>query len=346
MQRPQEPQKPYPYKEEEVAYTNKKAKITLAGTLTLPRSERKVPAALLISSSGMQDRDESMFGHRPFLVLADYLTRRGIAVLRVDDRGMGGSGGSMASFFESTSKDFADDVLCGVEYLKTRKEIDSKQIGLIGHSEGGIIAPMVAVQSSDIAFIVLMGGTGLNGEETLLLQNELVLKTVGASDEAIATQLSSLKRTFDILKNEKNNATATNEIRKVMKDSLSKMSEEEQEVLGASEGILELHIKMMVSPWFRFFLSYHPQTTLMKVKCPVLALIGEKDVQVAPKEHLGAIEKALRDGGNKHYVVKELPDLNHLFQTAQTGSLAEYLKIEETISPTALTLIADWIKKL
>jgi len=182
VRRPQEPKKPYPYKEEEVVYENKEAGITLAGTLTLPRQECPFPAVLLISGSGPQDRNETLLGHRPFLVLADYLTRRGIAVLRVDDRGVGESTGNIS---QATSEDFATDVLAGIEYLKNRKEINPMQIGLIGHSEGGFIAPMVAVQSPDVAFIVLMAGTGLTGEEILYLQGELMARAEGASEEAI-----------------------------------------------------------------------------------------------------------------------------------------------------------------
>ncbi|MHC4060612.1 MAG: alpha/beta hydrolase family protein [Planctomycetota bacterium] len=345
LRRPQEPKKPYPYKEEEVMYENKKAGIKLAGTLTLPPSDGPFPAVLLISGSGIQDRNETVFGHRPFLVLADYLTRQGLAVLRVDDRGVGGSTGSMPLFFESTSEDFAEDVLAGIDYLKTRSEIDPEKIGLIGHSEGGIIAPMVAAQSNDVAFIVLMAGTGLVGQEVLYLQSDLILKAVGASHQARATQRAALEETFNILKHEKDNATAETKIHNLMKDTLAKLSADEKEALGFSEGMLELQIKMALSAWFRFFVTYDPKPTLMKVKCPVLAIVGEKDLQVAPKQNLHAIEEALKAGGNENYTVKELPSLNHLFQTAETGSLAEYAKIEETVSPAALELIGDWINK-
>jgi hypothetical protein len=237
------------------------------------------------------------------------------------------------------------DVLTGVEYLKSRKEINPKEIGLIGHSEGGIIAPMAAVQSPDVAFIVLMSGTGLTGEQVMYSQNELLLRAVGASDEVLAARRASLKQTFDVLKHEKDNTAAKTRIRKIARDQLAKMSEKEKEAVGVSEAVIELQIRMSVSPWFRFFLAHDPKTTLMNVKCPVLAIIGEKDLQVSSKENLEAIEEALKSGGNKHYMVKELANLNHLFQTAETGALTEYAKIEETISPTALKLMADWIKK-
>lgn len=346
LHRPQEPKKPYPYKEEEVTYKNKKAGVKLAGTLTYPQSKDPFPAVLIVSGSGMQDRNGAVFGHRPFLVLADYLTRQGIAVLRMDDRGMGGSGGSMATFLQNTSEDFMGDVLAGIEYLKSRKEINPKEIGLIGHSEGGIIAPMVAVQSPDVAFIVLMAGTGLMAEEVLYSQNELLLRSVGASDKVLAARRAGLKQTFDVLKHEKDDTAARIKIRKIARGELAKMSEKEKEAVGVSEAMIELQIQMLLSPWFRFFLTHDPKTTLMNVKCPVLAIIGEKDLQVSSKENLEAIEEALKAVGNKHYTIKELPNLNHLFQTAETSALTEYTKIEETISPTALKLIADWIKNL
>jgi len=335
--RPQEPKKPYPYQEEEVVYENKEAAVKLAGTLTIPGQEGPFPAVLLISGSGPQDRDETLLGHHPFLVLADYLTRCGIAVLRVDDRGVGKSGGD---FTQATSEDFASDVLAGVEYLKSREEINPKQIGLIGHSEGGIIAPMVAVQSSDVAFIILMAGTGLMGEEILYLQGELILRVGGASDEAIAKNRSLQEQMFTVVKEEKDNSVAEKRLRAILQDAMSEVSEEERK---GAEATVEAQIQWVLSPWFRHFLAYDPKPTLMKVKCPVLAINGQKDVQVPPKENLAAIEEALKLGGNNNYTIKELPGLNHLFQTAQTGSLSEYAKIEETISPTALEIMSDWI---
>jgi hypothetical protein len=343
VRRPQEPKRPYPYDEEEIVYENKSAGIKLAGTLTFPRTKGPFPAVLLITGAGPQDRNETLLGHRPFLVLADYLTRRGVAVLRVDDREVGSSTGN---FSEATSKDFASDVLAGVGYLKGRKEINPKQIGLIGHSEGGVIAPMVAVQSPDVAFIVMMAGTGLTGEEILYLQSDMILKAAGATDKIVAFIRETQEREFAVIKKEKNRAIAEKKLREILqwqKQVQEKLSKQEQEWLDSLGDMSELEIKMVLSPWFRQFLTYDPRPTLMKVKCPVLAIIGELDLQVAPKENLCAIEEALKAGGNKHYVVKELPKLNHLFQTAKTGALSEYAKIEETVSPTALELIADWI---
>ena len=314
--RPQEPKKPYPYLEEEVFYENKEAKITLAGTLTLPSQEGLFPVVLLITGSGPQDRDEAIAGHRPFLVLADYLTRQGIAVLRVDDRGVGRSTGD---FSPATSEDFASDVLAGIAYLKTRKEINPKKIGLIGHSEGGIIAPMVAVKSPDVAFIVLMAGTGLTGEEILYLQGALIFRAMGVSEEDIAKNRQFNEKIFSVLKEEEDIEIIEKILRQMFMADWEKMSEEEKKAIGDPEVYLNAQLQSLLSPWLKFFLTYDPKPTLSKVKCPVLAINGEKDLQVPPKENLSAIEEALVAGGNKNFTVKELPGLNHLFQTAQTG---------------------------
>lgn len=340
LNRPQEPKKPYPYIEEEVSYENEKAQIKLAGTLTLPRSGGPFPAVILITGSGAQDRNETIVGHRPFLVLADHLTRNGIAVLRVDDRGVGGSTGNV---LDATSEAFAGDMLAGVKFLKNRKDVRPGQIGLIGHSEGGIIAPIAAAQSPDIAFIILMAGTGLTGEDILHSQSDLVLKAAGASDEIIALQHSALRQILDVMKSQKDRSAAEKEIRRVMTDVFSKLSPKEKEAMGMTEATVEIQLKMILSEWFRFFVTYDPKPTLMKVKCPVLAINGQLDLQVPPKENLSAIEQALKAGGNTQYTIRILPQHNHLFQRAQTGAISEYAKIEETISPIALELISQWI---
>jgi len=342
--RPQEPQKPYPYNEEEVVYDNLKAGIKLAGTLTAPKTPGPFPAVVLISGSGPQDRDEALLGHKPFLVLADDLTRRGIAVLRYDDRGVGKSTGEFA---RATSADFAADALAGVEYLKTRKEINPKQIGLIGHSEGGLIAPMVATPSSGVAFIVLMAGPGISGEEILYLQGALIARANGAAETAIAKNLALQKKLFAVIKAEKDDAAAEKQLRPIWTQAFAAFTDEDKkalEVAGANpDTLFQAQLKQLVSPWFRYFLFYDPQRALKKVKCPVLAINGEKDLQVPPRENLAAIAKALKAGGNKNFLTKELPSLNHLFQTATTGAPGEYNKIEETIAPNALQMLGDWI---
>ena len=338
--RSQEPQKPYPYIEESVKYNNNEADIVLAGTLTLPGQEGPFPAVLLISGSGPQDRDETVFGHRPFLVLADHLTREGIAVLRVDDRGVGESTGD---FSQSTSEDFASDVLAGIEYLKICEEVNSKQIGLIGHSEGGLIAPMVAIQSQDVAFIVLMAGPGLPGEDILYVQNELISKATGMSEEKIDRNRYYNERLYSLVKEEENKETLKEKASKIFEEYFTELTLEEKVEIGDWDAYIAGQLQGLLSPWFKYFLIYDPRPTLSKVTCPVLAINGEKDLQVPPEVNLRAIEEALTSGGNKNFIIKELPGLNHLFQTAQTGSPDEYARIEETVSPIALELISDWI---
>lgn len=337
VRRPQVPKKPYPYNEEEVSYENKSAKVTLAGTFTFPKGAGPFPAVLLITGSGPQDRDEALLGHQPFLVLSDYLTRQGIAVLRVDDRGVGKSTGDFA---KATTQDFATDVLAGVAYLKTRKEVNPKQIGLIGHSEGGVIAPIVATKSPDVAFIVMMAGTGLPGDQILYLQGALIMKANGAPEAAIKVERESQEKMFAVLEKETDSATTEAKLMTILQESLAKLPEAQRK---AAEPQAVAQIKSLNGPWFRYFLTYDPRPTLRKVTCPVLAINGEKDLQVPPKENLPEIEAALKAGGNKDFTIKELPGLNHLFQSAKTGSPSEYNEIEETIAPVALKTMADWI---
>ncbi|HEV3115602.1 MAG TPA: alpha/beta hydrolase, partial [Gemmataceae bacterium] len=243
------------------------------------------------------------------------------------------------------SGDFAEDVEAGVDFLKHRHDIDPKQIGLIGHSEGGIIAPMVAARSKDIAFIVMLAGTGLNGEEILYTQGQAILKAMGASPEMLARQKALQQAILQGAKREKDNKVAEKKIHEALDQLFSKFTEDERKQLEKSKGALDGQIKRVLSPWFRFYLTYDPGLALQKVTCPVLALIGEKDTQVTPKENLESIEKALKAGGNKDYTVKMLPNLNHLFQSCKTGAPAEYGRIEETFAPAALETIGDWLVK-
>ncbi len=346
IKRPQEPKEPYPYIAEEVVFKNIEAGIRLAGTLTRPHSEGTFPAVLLLSGSGAQDRDESVFGHRPFLVLADYLTRRGMAVLRVDDRGIGGSAGD---FDKATALDFASDAMAGVAYLKNRKEIDHGCIGLAGHSEGGMIAPMVASQSSGIAFIVLIASPGLAIKQMEFFEEVRALKANGASDNLIARNRAVQERLFAVINRETDSQVVKEKFTSIIKEFFKGLNAQEKKIIGISEKNLDVHIqekfRRLHSPWFRFYLNYDPGTVLKKTSCPVLAVNGEKDVQVTPKENLEAIKSALEAGGNKNYTIKELPGLNHLLQTAETGNISEYGKIEETMSPFAMQIIGDWILK-
>jgi uncharacterized protein len=325
-----------------VTYENRKDGVRLAGTLTIPRSKGPFPAVLLITGSGGQNRDETIAGHRPFLVLADHLTRLGIAVLRVDDRGMGGS--SIGNDpFNVTSVNFSDDVMAGIEFLKSRKEIDTGKIGLIGHSEGGMIASMIASKTKDVAFIVMMAGPGQVGEDLLLLQTELLSKARGMSNEVIAQGDLALRRAFAIVKEEKENSVAEKKIRESLAKQVAEMAQEQRDAFAPMQAEINNWIPLYVHPWFRFFLSFNPRPVLMKVSCPVLAINGERDLQVSAKENLSGIAEALRLGENKDYKVVSFPNLNHLFQTCRTGTLSEYGQIEETISPVALKTISDWI---
>lgn len=341
--RPQEPKEPFLYSSEDVFFENKTDKIFLAGTLTYPKEGNNFPAAVLISGSGPQNRDEELLGHKPFLVLSDHLTRNGYAVLRFDDRGVAESEGD---FKTATSEDFARDVLSAVEYLKSRKEINHSKIGLIGHSEGGIIAPMAAVQNDEIAFIVLLAGTGLPGEDILYLQSRLIAEAAGTPEEDINERLEFSSVIYEAVKTSGDFVVAEKRIKEHFWHEYMEMTDEEKQKIGDPEIFLDMQLRVALSPWFKFFLTYDPAPALEKVKCPVLAIIGELDLQVPPKENLPVIEKALKKGGNKNYTVKELSGLNHLFQTAETGSPLEYGKIEETMSPFALDTVTDWLNEL
>ena len=340
--RPQDPKKPYPYAEEEVAFENKPAGMKFAGTLTLPKGKGPFPAAVLIAGSGKHDRDESLMGHRPFLVLTDHLTRNGVAVLRCDDRGVGASTGDK---FAVTDEDLAGDALAAVAFLKGRPEIDPKKIGLIGHSEGGIVAPIAAAKSDDVAFVVLLAGPGLVGEEILYRQGELIARAEKADDKTVARQRETQEKMFAILKKEKEDKAAREQLDALLREETAKLSDDQKKEAEKTKGAAEAQTKLVLTPWFRFFLTYDPAPTLRRVKCPVLALNGERDLQVPAKADLEAVEKALKGGGNKDVTVKEMPKLNHLFQTCDTGALSEYAKIDETFAPAALKEISGWIEK-
>lgn len=337
--RPQEPKGPIPYKVENVQYENTFAKVSLAGTLTLPLMDKKCPAVLLIAGSGPNDRDETVFGHKPFLVLADYLTRNGIVVLRVDKRGVASSTGHYES---ATGLDFADDVQAGIDYLKKRKEVNPKHIGLIGHSEGGLIAPMVASKSKDVAFIILMAGPAITGEELLYEQTQAILQAKGVGSSEIEMQRNLQEKLFSIIKEEDDAKIAEIELKKVLDRYLNEFPTEKRKALRI---IYETQIDRINSNWFRYFLTYDPKTALKQIKIPFLALNGDLDLQVSSKQNLPLIAKALKKAGNKDYQVIEFPKVNHLFQTALTGSIEEYSQIEETVSPLVLKTISDWISE-
>ena len=327
--RPQVPAKPYPYREQEVTYGNQVQNVTLAATFTVPKGTGPFPAALLITGSGPQDRDETLLGHKPFLILSDYLTRHGIAVLRADDRGTGKSTGVFAN---ATTADFATDVEAGVAYLKTRSEVNPQKIGLIGHSEGAMIAPMVAARNKDVAFIVMMAGTGVPGDQVLVAQGEAIQVVSGVKAEDAAIDAAKRQEIIKLIETEKDQAVLEKELTEKMKGNVP-------------DAQIGMEITQMTSPWMRYFLTYDPSTALRKLTCPVLVLNGSLDKQVLPDQNLPVIRKALEEAGNKHFEIDELPGLNHLSQTAKTGSPAEYAQIEETMSPLVLEKIGVWILK-
>ena len=337
LNRPQTPEPPFRYIVKEVEYLNPESGFKIAGTLTIPINAKNCPAVILITGSGAQDRDETIFEHKPFMVIADYLTRNGIAVLRTDDRGVGGSEGEIKS---ATSNDFATDVIAGINFLKTISEIDPKKIGLIGHSEGGLIAPVVAVKTNDVAFIVLLAGPGTTGKQIVFDQIELISKTAGLTDSQIEQNRKLQEAIFNILLTEKDSAKQMDRLQRTYSNGMYPMMNDEQKKL------IDAKVAGINNAWYKYFLTYNPYPTLTKVTCPVLALNGEKDLQVPAKTNLTAIEKALTEGGNKNFETRELKDLNHLFQHCETGAVSEYAKIEETISPEVLKIIADWILEI
>lgn len=339
--RPQDPVPPYPYRAEDVSYVNPVGPVRLAGTLTIPPGKGPFPAVLLLSGSGPQDRNESIFGHRPFLVLADYLTRRGIAVLRVDDRGVGGSGGQLS---RATLPDLANDALAGVAYLRARSEIDSSRIGLLGHSEGGMVGPLAAVRARGaVKFLVLLAGVGIPGDELLRRQSGTMARMQGASPATVEKQDEIQSRLYTVLKEDADSASIAPRVRDIVTEMVGLLPDEQLRPMGGRDVVVERQLRPLLSPSFRSLLAYRPAPVLAELRCPVLALGGSKDVQVAAEDNLAAIARAIRSGGNADVTTRELPGLNHLFQTCKTGSIAEYAAIDETMAPAALEAIAGWI---
>jgi pimeloyl-ACP methyl ester carboxylesterase len=334
--RPQEPEPPFPYDAKEVEVQN--GEVRLACTLTLPKGDGPFPAVMLITGSGPQDRDEQVFGHKPFLVLADHLTRAGVTVLRCDDRGVGGSVGDVAT---STSDDLAGDALAGVAFLRGQAAVDPKRVGLIGHSEGGIVAPLAASRSDKVAFVIMLAGTGVPGDEVLVRQIDLLARAGGAEDETVDAILAEQRRLLDLILEGAEAEQLIASYRKLTTIQLATVSAEPES--GELEAAIRDGVRGLTTPWFRHFLAYDPRPALRALKVPVLALNGELDLQVDPAQNLPEIRKALEQGGNPDFTVKELPGLNHLFQKAQSGSVGEYAVIEETLNPAALDAIRDWV---
>ena len=328
--RPQEPEPPYPYSVEPVTFDNAEAGVRLAGTLTVPPGEGPFPAVALISGSGPQDRDETVFGHRPFLVLADYLTRRGIAVLRYDDRGIGESTGDFAS---ATTPDFASDALAAIEWLREDPRSRPDAIGLVGHSEGAIVAPIVAGRSDDVAFVVLLASTGMTGRDLLVDQAEAINRASGLPESVIQQRAVLQARVLDAVIQAEDESVAAERARAVLAEA------------GLTGAAADTQVRGLLTPWMRYFLVYDPIPALRELDVPALALYGEKDTQVPPASNAPAVEEALREGASEDFTVAVLPGLNHLFQPAATGAPSEYAGIEETVSTAALHAIATWIEE-
>ena len=347
IKRPQTPKAPFPYTEEKIVYFNNDKSIQYGATLTLPPSHKGAPVVILITGSGQQDRDETLFGHKPFWVIADHLSRSGIAVLRVDDRGIGQSTGNVA---DATSADFAKDVLVGVNYLKSRKDLDLGKIGLIGHSEGGVIAPLVTNQSKDITFIVSLAGVGIKGADLMKRQFKDAYEQMGLN-KAEEQRTDSFTEMMIQIASSKNNQE---ELTTVFQESMTDWMKQQPDSflvkmrfkgVNGDDNIAKVANTFFL-PWMRYFIKYDPAPVLSKIKVPFLALNGGKDVQVRAKENLEGFDQLLKKAGNKDFKVVMLPNLNHLFQNAETGKANEYAIIEETISPEVLAIMTEWILKV
>lgn len=334
LRRPQNPLKPYPYAEEDVSFNSTTADVSLRGTLTMPRGSGPFPAIVLVGGSGPTDRDETTAGHKPFLVLADYLTRKGFAVLRYDKRGIAQSTGSYEA---ATLQQLAGDAQSAVAYLKSRKEVDPKRLGILGHSEGGILAAIVAKNSPDVNWLVLLATPASNGERTLLRQSELIARTGGLPEDQITRSQQFDRLAYAIVRQEKSRAAVETKLNDLV----------EKSGLSASmpPAALQAQFRLMTTPWFRDFLDFEPQPLLEQLQCPVLAVNGDRDLQVDADNSVPLLRKAYEKSGNKDFTVLEIEGVNHLFQKAQSGSPALYGAIQETMAPEVLNAIGDWLAK-
>ena len=327
--RPQDPQPPFHYQIEEVTFVNEKEGNTLAGTLTIPEGEGPFPAMVLVSGSGQQNRDEELMNHRPFWVIADYCARHGIAVLRYDDRGVGGSDGEVMN---ATSMDFSYDAEAAFDYLRNRKEINATKVGILGHSEGGVINFMVSSRRPEVAFLVSLAGPSVNGIEVLKEQQAAILRASGMTEEMVRFNGNANAQMFDIIETSNDREEADTLLRQLLKG------------WGYNEELTEQTVGQMASPWMYYFLRYNPTDAIVKTKCPALLLNGTKDLQVIASQNLPGYEKIIAEHGKTNLTLRELPDLNHLFQHCETGSPNEYFEIEETISPEVLEMVVGFVK--
>lgn len=337
--RPQEPKPPYPYQTRDVQFESAPG-VRIAGTMAIPEGKGPFPAVVFITGSGPQNRDEELMGHKPFLVIADYLARHGIASLRTDDRGVASSTGNFAA---ATSLDFAVDAEAALRFLRAQPRVNPAHVGLIGHSEGGLIAPIIAARNHDVAFLVLLAGPGIAGDSVMILQQRLIATAAGTPADVVERGSRFNRKMFAAIRAGGDSAAIIARLQPAVDEFVA--SNQGTTPRDTVRRALMKSISGALSPWFRFFLTYDPATALRNTRVPVLALNGTKDLQVPYQEDLGGIAAALKAGGNRDYQTVALPGLNHLFQTANTGAVSEYSQIAETFSPAALQRIAEWISQ-
>ena len=340
--RPQEPKAPFSYVETEVTFENSIEKFPLAGTLTLPKGDGPFPAVILVSGSGPQDRNEEILGHKPFWIIADYLTSQGFAVLRYDDRGTAQSKGDFAS---ATSVELATDAESALDFMRNNPKIKKDKISIAGHSEGAMIAVILAAKRKDIHSIALLAGPGIQGGELLLLQQYLINKANGVPDKTNKAIQRFNGKIYKIVVNQSSITDSKPIIEKEIRKALKNTKDEDLPGNRSKEQLIQESLNTICNPWMFYFIKYNPKSDLEKVTCHVLALNGSKDLQVPPKENLGAMQKYIPKS-SKNLFFKELPNLNHLFQECETGNPQEYGAIEQTIQPEVLKILGNWLKSI
>ncbi len=336
LRRPQTPQSPYRFDEETVTadYTDSQGnKVHLEGTLSYPKGGGKFPCIVLVSGSGQQNRDEEIMQHKPFLVIADYLASRGIAVLRYDDRGVDASTGSIDN---ADTRLFAEDAETLFNAVKSNPHVNPAQLGIGGHSEGGAIAPMVAARNKDVKFVVMLAGQGCTGLDVLLQQNEAIYRASGLSESLLAVRMACMRELFSLP-----TGSSQKEYKAVITRHTEGLTKEQVDSIALGRGAASAAKQQLDSRWMQTFLTLDPVDYLPKVTCPVLALNGSKDTQVLSHSNQQRVKQLCPQAD-----CRELPTLNHLFQHCTTGSPDEYMLIEETFAPEAMQAIADWILKL
>jgi pimeloyl-ACP methyl ester carboxylesterase len=343
LNRPQEPIPPYPYIEEEMDFNVKGVNYDFKGTLTLPSKDKKHPCLILVTGSGIQNRDEEVFGHKPFKVLADYLTKNGIAVFRYDDRGWG-SNSNDSIIINATTLDYAIDAQAAFDLISNHPNIDNKNIGMLGHSEGGAIVSICASKNIDLKYIILLAGPGMKGIDVLLQQNKAYFEKANSPQFAINFQLSTLNRIYQLIETHQNDDTIEKNMNKWFDKELKKLDESQRkEIQFSNHDVRKQFVKSLTSNWMRTFMMLDPADYLEKVQQPVLAINGTNDIQVLYKYNLPAIEKALKKGNNNNFKIQTAEGMNHLFQESKSGMVDEYSQIEQTISPIILSQIKDFV---